>query len=203
MTDSRRSVRFSWHTVDDTVIRRLLKTAYEEIGPDAEARKVASLSPDQLRRQAERVLGRPPKSRLRLALTDALRESWLPRATAEQLANLTYVVNRYNALSTRQEMVEFLRTRNRTEGFVTNLWSAFITAHKELSTNARTAGGAAPRARASVAALVGEDGTPRHQPYAHQESAWLELDRLRAAGGRRSGLLVIPTGGGKTATMVT
>ncbi len=45
-------------------------------------------------------------------------------ASAEDLANLTGMVNRYNSLTTRKERLDFLLTRNRTDGFIANLWSA-------------------------------------------------------------------------------
>lgn len=203
MSEDRRSKRFSWGTVDDALIRRLLNAAYEEFGPSEQATKISTLTPEQLRRQAERVLGRPPKTAYRFVLTDALREGWLPKARKDELINLTYLVNRYHTFTSQQERIDFLRTRNRTEGFVANLWAAFIAAHKEAGDPRTRGGGAVTRARASTLELVGKGATPRHNPYAHQEQAWRELDRLRAAGGRRSGLIVIPTGGGKTATMVT
>ena len=196
-------MRFSWNRVDERLIRKLLRAAYDEFGPRGRVSQVSSLTPEQLRRNAERVIGRPPKTSLRFALTDALRKGWLPNAKADELVNLTSLVNRYNALTTRQERLDFLLTRNRTDSFVANLWSAFIAAHKEPVLGPVRAGGASSRAKASVMELAGEDAQARHTPYAHQEHAWRELDRLRGAGGQRSGLLVIPTGGGKTATMVT
>lgn len=202
MAEHRRSMRFSWSQVDERLIRKLLGAAYVEIGPREQVHQIPSLTSEQLRRNAERVLGRPPKPALRFALTDTLRKGWLPTASADELVNLTSLVNRYNSLTTRPERVEFLLSRNRTDSFVANLWSAFIAAHKEPVLHQRTVGSAAS-VSTSIFELVGESATRRHSPYAHQERAWRELDRLRAAGGRRSGLLVIPTGGGKTATMVT
>lgn len=203
MADHRRSARFSWNLVDETLIRKLLRAAYTKFGPPEQAQSVSSLTPEQLRRNAERVLGRPPRTALRFELTDTLRLGWLPMASAEDLANLTGMVNRYNSLTTRKERLDFLLTRNRTDGFVANLWSAFVAAHKEAVLHPVGPGGATQRAKASVMELVGEDAKARHTPYSHQAHAWRELDRLRSAGGRRSGLIVIPTGGGKTATMVT
>ena len=202
MAEHRKSSRFSWELVDEGLIRKLLRTAYATFGPADEAKTVSSLTPEQLRRNAERILGRPPRTALRLELTDTLRKGWLPRASAEELAQLTGLVNRYNSLTTRRERIEFLQTRNRTDGFVANLWSAFISAHKETVLLPASPVGPSQMTKASAMEFVGEAADSRHTPYAHQTQAWQELDRLRAARGRRSGLIVIPTGGGKTATMV-
>jgi superfamily II DNA or RNA helicase len=203
VAEHRRSARFSWNCVDETLIRKLLRTAYISFGPPEQAKRVSSLTPDQLRRTAERVLGRPPKVGLRFELTDTLRQGWLPTASAEDLANLTGLVNRYNSLTNRQERLDFLLHRNRTDSFVTNLWSAFIAAHKEEVLHSVAPTGAPKRIGAPASELIGEGLAARHSPYDHQTRAWRELDKLRSAGGRRSGLIVIPTGGGKTATMVT
>ena len=58
MADHRRSARFSWNLVDETLIRKLLRAAYTKFGPPEQAQSVSSLTPEQLRRNAERVLGR-------------------------------------------------------------------------------------------------------------------------------------------------
>ncbi len=201
MAERRRSARFSWGRVDETVIRKLLKAAYIGFGPLDQVKYVSSLPPDQLRRTAERVLGRPPKSALRFELTDTLRRAWLPTASAEELADLTFIVNRYNSLTTRQDRLDFLLSRNRTDSFVRNLWAAFVAAHKEEVLHPVAANGAPKRIAASACELRGEGLAPRNTAYKHQTDAWRELDKLRSAGRRRSGLIVIPTGGGKTATM--
>ncbi|MFD1826763.1 MULTISPECIES: hypothetical protein [Mumia] len=197
MVESRKA-RFSWDCVDERLIRKLLRAAYDAHHQAEDAGAVASLSPEQLRRSAGHVLGRPPKLGLRRKLTDTLRDGWLPKASAEELARLTGMVNRFDSLTTREQRIEFLRTRNRTDAFVANLWSAFIAAQKESVVAVGPQGGAPTHARVSAVELVGEGATGRHTAYAHQTEAWENLDRLRGAGGQRSGLIVIPTGGGKT-----
>ncbi len=62
MAEQRRSMRFSWNQVDERLIRKLLRAAYAEFGPREQAHQVSSLTPEQLRRNAELVLGRPPKA---------------------------------------------------------------------------------------------------------------------------------------------
>lgn len=208
--DGRRSRRFSWNEVDELLVRKLVKAFYVNRELPNEASKVARLSPTHLRLEAARILGRPPKAGYRLELTHVLLDSWVPKASPEVLVGLTDLVRlklgaeeRRRVLTTQKQRVEFLRARNKTPNFVKNVWDAFVSAHKQaVVLPARSGGAGGSRARGKVA-LTGENAQPAYEPYDHQKRAWEALDKLRAAGGRRSGLMVIPTGGGKTATMVT
>lgn len=208
--DGRRSRRFSWDEVDELLVRKLLKAFYMKRGLPDESAKAAHLGPAQLRREAARILGRPPKAGYRRELTEVLLDSWVPKASPDVLVGLIDLVRltlgadeRSKVLTTQKQRVTFLRNRRQTPNFVKNLWDAFVSAHKEeVIRPARSAAAAASRSRAKVE-LAGEGVPSTYRPYEHQKQTWEALDRLRAAGGRRSGLMVIPTGGGKTATMVT
>ncbi len=134
----------------------------------------------------------------------------MPTAGAEvqkalvKLVSLTLGVDeRKVELYSQKERVQFLRARNKTSNFVNNLWKAFIVEHKAdywAPPRGGTSGIDGSRAKVQ---LIGEGAQSAFEPFEHKKLAWKELDRLRASRGRRSGLIVIPTGGGKTATMVT
>lgn len=105
-------------------------------------------------------------------------------------------------MAERAVALDALQRRNLTDSFLDLLWKEFVKAHKERRVVPARPSREMCAAEARVG-LVGEGAAPRYaQPYPHQERAWVALDELRAAAGRRSGLMVIPTGGGKTATMV-
>jgi ATP-dependent helicase YprA (DUF1998 family) len=46
------------------------------------------------------------------------------------------------------------------------------------------------------------DGGPHFEPYRHQTAAWNELDKHFVRKGAKAGIVVVPTGGGKTAIAV-
>ncbi len=57
VTQGRRTRRFSWNSVDERLVRKLLEQIYINNDDAKEARKVARLSPDELGRNAARILG--------------------------------------------------------------------------------------------------------------------------------------------------
>ena len=205
MTHTRQAKHFAWSTVDPSLTRSLLVAAHQEFGPVEAVAKLEGMSAEDLVRQAERALRRPPTARVRDNRTKAsrvLHEQWLPAADDTTLVWLTASANRYDGLPNREERLKFLAGRRRTEAFVKNLWSAFLAAHKVAVSIDSRPGGDQPE-RMTRLALVGADVPSRHAaPYAHQELAWEGLVRLSGEPGHRSGLVVIPTGGGKTSTLV-
>jgi superfamily II DNA or RNA helicase len=48
-------------------------------------------------------------------------------------------------------------------------------------------------------AVVVEPSNDHFRPYEHQKAAWNALDKHFQERGKRAGILVVPTGGGKTA----
>jgi superfamily II DNA or RNA helicase len=201
--------RFSWQAVEPALVRKLLLAAYDQADQPEDHPAIRNLTGIALQRQAVRSLGRLPKTKLRPALTDVLVISWLPNAPNHRLKDLTEVVKltldadaRRRTTRTKQERVTFLQDRKRTSNFTTNLWRAFITAHRVPGASATATSGVPHLRSPSRLDLVGLGQPSPHEPYPHQYAAWAALDALRSRSGRRSGLIVIPTGGGKTATMV-
>lgn len=204
MTDkTRMSTYFSWSMVNPTLLRALLVTAYAGSQHPEEVSEVKKLTPEQLVQQADAALGAPPYKRTRgnRELARELRTRWVPTASAATLEKLAYAVGR-DILATKGERVTFLQGRKLTDNYQEHLWRAFISAHKE-----KRAVPVRPKVESgpsdSRVDLIGAGIASRYaSPYAHQVEAWAKLDQLSQAAGARSGLIVIPTGGGKTATMV-
>lgn len=136
-----------------------------------------------------------------IRLARVLSETWLPDADDETLMNLAYLTGRQQFV-TRQERVTYLASKNLTAKFTALLWKAFISEHKvQLTVPAGPT--SEKKAIDSRVHLRGTGSAPRYAAdYPHQIQAWSQLDTLRASSSPRSGLIVIPTGGGKTATMV-
>jgi superfamily II DNA or RNA helicase len=138
---------------------------------------------------------------------DTLRADWLPTLKAEDLIGLASLVqlsltgpNRTATLKTKEQALTFLRARRRTKNLQTNLRQAFVSSHK-VERDAGSATVMVERPYAEPIDLAGTSAEPR-EAYDHQRKAWDALDELTASSGRRAGLLVLPTGSGKTFTMV-
>ena len=207
--NSRTTRRFEWSAVAPELIHRLLVAAYESEERDDEAQLLADMSAAQLVRQATKSLGRPPLMRHMEALFETLRDFWLPTVRQADLKVLIWDLqltlsgsDRVADPRNKAERLDFLRRRKRTENFLRLLRASFIRAHKVEVTAASTAGA---RSRWSgILELVGTGVVDRHEPYDHQRDAWRGLDALAARQDveQRRGLVVLPTGAGKTYTAV-
>lgn len=199
--------RFSWDAAPAWVIRDMLEMAYRSRGHDDDADKVARLKKAQLVAQAQRTLGEPPHRQFfdndDRAMADWLKRTWLPQASDSVVLELTQMVQaRIGGAAAKQQFrstngrVRFLQERNVTAPLMTKLRTAFISSYKV---------DGAPRSRSGASSeqstwipLVGQDEPRPNEPYQHQEDAWARLDRAVPP---IRGVLVLPTGAGKTDTM--
>lgn len=201
---------FSWEAVDEALTRALLIAVYEASGRHDDAAKLQKQDRELLVLRAARVLGRPLAARHMESvspLVDVLLERWLPSLPTRDLAELTARIqlslgepDRSAEPKSKKDLVAFIRARRRTKNLLKNLRSAFLRAHKvaqEVSALSVSERGEYVHPRQ----LTGEGVVPR-VPYTHQLEAWNALDELSATDGRRAGLLVLPTGSGKTFTVV-
>ena len=205
-----RQVRvFSWAEVDAQLTRSLLLAAYRGTGQLGEVDTLEHLHDERIAGQAESSVGRPPDTKVMAlpGVVDVLREQWLPTLDAGQLRDVAAAVqlslsgpDRHAESRTKGQALEFLRARKRTKNLHVNLRREFVRLHKALR-DAESTTVAVDRAYVGPVQLAGVDAAPR-QPFDHQEQAWAALDGLVSVGGRRAGLLALPTGSGKTFTMV-
>ncbi len=200
---------FDWSEVSPGLIRSMLATAYRATGQNGELDKLDHLSDAALPAQAERSLDRPPRSDVmgRPEMVDLLRAQWLPTVDQKDLSELAGYVQlslsgpeRTADVGTKTRALTFLRERRRTKNLHKNLRAMFVRLHK-VSRDAASSTIAVQRAYTGPIQLIGENATP-WEAYDHQKDAWRKLDQLAAASGRRGGLLVLPTGSGKTFTVV-
>ena len=205
----RRSRRFSWDLVDHRVTRALLVALYEASGQEEDVTRLRGLSDEALASQAVRRLKSPPNSARLEELAGVLLDTWLPIMPVRDLRNLAHVVqlglagpDRRVELRTRAELTDFFARRNLTQTMRVNLRKEFVRLHKaEVDPRTRSRPGG-PR-RTGELLLKGKGGVDPKKPFPHQVQAWQRLDQLRArSDGTHSGLVVLPTGAGKTYTMV-
>jgi len=104
---------------------------------------------------------------------------------------------------TKASLLSFFQQRRMTDTFRRHLRDVFVRAHKR-SVPAESSSTGSRGRRLGVVPLLGQGIADRRRPYGHQVEAWERLDGLRRARGaeKRRGLLVLPTGAGKTFTMV-
>lgn len=199
---------FRWSAVDDAVLRALLRQVLLDARRDDEARAVGKLSGRALVTSATASMGQPPRTKaFSVGVIDVLLRSWLPKADVAVVDNLTRTVRLglsgpalQEPVNTKAQQIAFLRKRRRTTGFVTNVRKTFVSAHRvQVEVAARNGEKAAAR---DVVRLQGED-VPRDRPwYPHQVDAQKELAALSSSGARFAGRVVLPTGAGKTDTVV-
>ncbi len=201
------SKRFCWTAVDPRVTRAMLAAADTSGLPTKS--KLAGLSLDALAASAGVSFGQPPEPRVTDVLVEIALSHWLPIARSVEVEELAEYVRaglsadqRKVDLRTKAQRIEFLRQRNWTSNFKINVRRAFIQAHKiDFETPRR------PSTKATTAVAIKLDGqgaAPIHSLHRHQHEAQASLDQLmRTKDGRRAGVLVLPTGSGKTETMVT
>ena len=204
----RTSLRFDWAAVEETLLRRLLVAVYRTDGRPDDVALLADRSRDSLIKQAHRSLGRPPQAKHMDAMFDVLREHWLPTFSRDELDWLIWDVqlslsgpDRNAEPKTKPEKLDFLARRKRTATMKILVRARFIRAHKLQSAVAGGPGGKNGRT-GGVVELVGLGTPSRSEPFPHQLAARQRLDDMASSRvRRRSGLLVLPTGAGKTYTL--
>ena len=204
-----RTVRvFDWSTVDSRLTMAMLSAAYQVAGQSEEIARLKKLAAPDLATQASRSLGRPLAARHMHAVGDVLLDGWLPTLPARELDMLVQSIQlglrgaaRAAAPRTKPERLAFIREHSRKLIVSRSVRALFISSHK--TPRAVSASGRAAREQlSSVIELVGTQAEVL-KPYPHQEQAWTALDELASSRkSNRSGLLVLPTGSGKTFTMV-
>lgn len=200
---------FSWSAVEPQLVRSLLAAAFHATGQLDQIEKLDHLPDERLAEQAEVSLGRPPRTEV-IALpevVDVLRAEWLPQLGAEELVYVSSLVqlslsgpDRTATLRPKARALAFLQARRRTKNLHTNLRRVFLAAHKA-ERDAGSSTVSVERVYAEPIQLAGASVEPR-EAYDHQIKAWEALDELAGSSERRAGLLVLPTGSGKTFTMV-
>ena len=199
---------FDWSAVDSRLTRQLLITVYESKGESDEVAKLRKLSYTGLASQARKVFKSSLKNSRYLDISiRVLVVQWLPKAPAEIIERLTTWVqagvigsSRNKSMSTKSERVEFLKSRRHTRNFKINVARAFEQAHRvEREIVVQPPGS---REELLPHLLKGMEEPPPFTAYAHQTEARKNLDKLLKRNNLPSGVLVLPTGSGKTDTLV-
>lgn len=202
---TRRVASFSWAHVDAELVRSICRAVYAERQDEDNLKRLELMSGSATARNAERLFGRyPPSDTARLrAIASVLLEQWVPTLATDELRKLTVALLRQGGpdvswaqKATKQQMVKWLGQRRRTDGFLRRLRTAFMAAHKKRPKV--PVHDASHRDGDSTVVDVFGYGEPRqHGPYAHQLEAVRALKEL-TTGSPPSGIVVLPTGAGKT-----
>jgi superfamily II DNA or RNA helicase len=202
--------RFSWTKVDESLIQRLLDRVYRDDGRQEDADALQHLSEEALRLCAKIALGQPPKAKFNHQLVDViLDEGWLDSAPAAVVKELAVMVQagagpeaRMFVLDTKLSAAAFLSTRRRSRNVIANVRNTFVKIHKtrylvEVKSRERTQ-------RKGLTILEGKNEAPPFFPYQHQIEARKELNNWYTTKSKRKGgcLIVLPTGAGKTETII-
>lgn len=204
-------MKFAWSNVEPLTVQQLLRIAYES-NPE-ELAELPKADLDRTLALASAIYGSQPAA----AQLDRYPESWrvlqewaARYAPAEQLTELAKYVARGQRLNTADvevlaastaRMRKFVADRERmTDNFKANLLKAFLRANKspQPSTRRPSDGSTSPAAHPIAARGAGEQ--PTVDVYPHHLEARAALDRMARdtnPDGRR-GLIVLPTGAGKT-----
>lgn len=207
VTPARTRKRFDWKAVDARLIRRML----ESLG-EYEPARLRGLSDVNLRRQAAIVFGDPPAAgKLVRPTLEVLRDRWLLQAAGvddvrwlvSHLAPGTANSDRIDvAFASKTAMLSYLGRRRFTATYQQLIHQAFVRAHK---TPQPVLGAGRVGTRQAVDDAITLGGTGKAnvaKPYPHQIEALKKLDKLLTASSSEArGLLVLPTGGGKTRTV--
>lgn len=199
-------MKFSWDAAPAWVTRGMLEQAYLSKGQDEDASRLRGLTKGQLAAQARRTLGEPPRPRFfdpaNREMCDWLLHRWLPEADDSVVLDLTQMVQaglgapaRERTFRSTNGRVRFLQDRNRTTNLMANIRRAFHASYRVDSIPRAPSSGRGTRA--SWIPLVGT-GSSSRAPYDHQLRAWRSLGDAAVP---IRGVLVLPTGSGKTDTV--
>jgi superfamily II DNA or RNA helicase len=204
---SRKTKVFDWTRVPDGVIHALLTARAFDVGADVPSPgDLQRLSRLALSGTAAKNLGRPPTKRAFRGneVVDYLRKVWLPSqppSVVEAVVVKVSVGRKRQPPATTRLRLDYLAGLNRTESLALALRSAFVAQYKIERVARRQAVAIGGGSAAQVILLSGRD-EPGMSLYEHQTRAHLALTAWEA-GDSVGGMVVLPTGAGKTATMVT
>lgn len=198
---------FDWAAVPDPVVRKFLDAVSKDAGELDALTTLARMSPKSRRTNAERRAGRPPKLEVFIegsAVVEYVRGPWLKAnpASVDGIVDILSVGLRRQAPASRTARLKWVASLNRTATLRRALWRAFRDAYKierQSSLRSSTLGSGTA---ASSHTLRGH-GAEGRALYPHQVRAHDALDQWLAGRGHTSGLVVLPTGAGKTATAVS
>lgn len=199
---------FTWNAVEQVWLRRLLRARSIDLQADLGAATLKALSQEELLSNAEHNLHRPPsKDAFRgRAVMELIRGPWLaaqPAETVDGVVQLLSVGLRNQAPVSKAKRLVYLRQLNKTETLCLALRAAFVSSYKTeqvVKSQTTTVGGQQGN---QTVVLTGEASNPLPL-YPHQRQAHSALDswcKQKPSAG--AGLVVLPTGAGKTATAVT
>lgn len=209
--EPRQVMKFDWGKVPDAIVKELLEVAYDASDEDMPALR----TPEQRRRQAARIYGTPVSTaRLndipRWAAWNVLTQTWVQRhATRTQLEDFALELSHGKPSRDRYRLDGPTPVKTWFAGLRTSATfrrlalKHFRAAYKSRQDVTRSHLGepGEPGVYSVKVTMQGSD-QPRLSPYPHQQSAWDALDSMWAAHNpeRRRGLVVLPTGAGKTVT---
>lgn len=192
---------FNWARVNRELLERLLTASAIA---DGDHSGLAELDDRALVAIAEGAFGPTFRPRAMDRIGPVLRELWIPQASPAALERLSVLtqsaLGRAYAglrLRTPEQRISFLTGRKLSKNFRTNLRSTFMQEHRgawlvdEASTRSLKIDGA-------YRELIGTGEEPPYPPYEHAEEAWRMIEELERSGEPVRGLIVLPTGAGKT-----
>lgn len=196
--------RFDWSAVAPSLTRQLLINVYRSSRNAGETAKIRALSHEGLAEQAKTVFTSSLKSSRRFdAAIDVLVKHWIPNTPSTNLERLVTRIqatvigrDRKLSLATKLQRVAFMQRCERTTNFKANVFKAFKEAHRIPKWECQRFGGEKVKPRPHV--LEGTNEPPPYPLYPHQADAIQSLDALLKSRKPRSGVVVLPTGSGKT-----
>lgn len=212
MAERTRTIRrFSWSAVDSDLVRALLIAVYESEGDDTDSLDVLRTLPDmETAEQAGEVFGSRVPVLWHPVVVPILTRDWLddlPAQEAESLATLVQLglvgEARHQRIAGALQARALVRAHAAEPVTAIHVIRAFHDAHRVAETvPVGPPRGTVPRRRGALV-LNGRAVPDARRPYEHQRAAWRGLDQLASlSAARRGGLVVLPTGAGKTFTMV-
>ena len=207
-TTMRKVSRFSWGKVPDETLVAMV-VAVGLANDDEVAAAVRSYDRTLLEEVVAAELGTPPKERFLSVLMPALMDKWLDEAADSSVDALYEIIRarlpapkRRRRIDGRAAQIAFLRERNRTQQFMKIVRKAFVAACKE---RVEVPSERRPHdERRGPIHLEGHDDERAYPLYDHQTQAIGRLDALLddASDLPVSSMVVLPTGAGKTDTLV-
>jgi len=201
--------RFDWAAVGPSLTRKLLISIYESDHDDDQKRNLQRLSNDGLANLAKKAFTASLTNSRRLdATTEVLIKNWISKADSSVLERLATRVQaslagqaRKLVLKTKHQRVAFLRECERTVRFDSNVFKAFKEAHRTPRRERYKCRDGVPRTPPKPKVLQGMSEPQPYPLYRHQVSAIQSLGQLLKKRRPRSGVVVLPTGAGKTDTV--
>lgn len=210
-TAVKKVLKFDWAEVPDALVSDLLDVAYASADEDMPRLRTA----EQRRRQAARIYGTPPSTAAMDRVPDraaweVLTWNWVQRhATRDQLEAFALEFSRGKPSRDRWRVEGGVSAKTWFAGLRTSAtfrllalkhFRAAFRSKQDVSSH--HLGGPGEPGVYSVKVTMQGQGQPKLAPYPHQKDAWHKLDTMWSARTpqRHRGLVVLPTGAGKTVT---